>query len=276
MTRLGGFGVPGSGALVETTEAELLWGSDLGRLIAIRKSAVISGATRDSGNTPTTVLRPGLVLGKETASGEYSDYDPDATDGSQVAEAILATELRAQDFDANNADRVFGVIVGGLIKGGKLHGLDAQARKQLQASGRFIFDDDLFAKHSHLGSPYTNQQVTGDLTLTKADSGKRLICTTGDSDITLPELSEAGMVFQVLRASDHELAVISSEGDNMIVGNDLSADRITFTTAGEQVGAMVHVESIYVGTTLKWLTWLPIPAFGTGLTGGFTYAIVTA
>ena len=70
MTRLGGFGAPGVGALLETTERELLWGGDTGKLVAIYKNGIVDGSTRDSGNSPTTVLRPGLLLGKVTSTGK--------------------------------------------------------------------------------------------------------------------------------------------------------------------------------------------------------------
>ena len=105
-----------------------------------------------------------------------------------------------------------------------------------------------------LGPPLVNQEVTGDIALALTDHGKRLVCTTADCDVTLPAIATAhGFKIEVLRASDHELAIISAEGDNIIVGNDLSADSITWTTAGEQIGARAWVECITVGATEKWL-----------------------
>ena len=274
MTRAGGFGVGGVGSLTQTTETEILWGSDLGRLIVIRKSAVIDGATRDAGNTPTTVLRPGLILGKVTATGKYKEYDPDGSDGTQIAEAILPIELKATDFDANDADRHFGVIVGGLVRAGKLLLLDDQARTQMGTNGRFLFDDDLINKQSFLGVPWTNEQAIADTTLVAADTGKRFVATTADVDFTLPAIAN-GLAFKFLRASEHEMAIISAEGDNLIVGNDLAADSLTFTTAGDQIGVQVFAEALYVGTTLKWLVTYDIPPLGTGVTAGVILGIAT-
>ncbi len=46
-------------------------------------------------------LIAGTVLGKITASGKYKPYDNDATDGSEVAAAILV-----YDVDATSADKL--------------------------------------------------------------------------------------------------------------------------------------------------------------------------
>ena len=271
MTALGGWAKPGIGALLATTEREILWGTDDSRLLAIRKSAVISGATRDAGNSPTTILRAGLILGKVTSTGEYEEYDSDATDGTQIAEVILNREFRAQDFDANNVDRVAEVLAGGLVRADQLLLLDGQARQQL--SPRFLFDDDLFGRYTRLGMPLTNVQVTGNTTVTAAQTGSRFVSTGADVAFTLPTLA-IGLVYEFLMAADQELVVQSVAGDDIVVGNDLSADKVTFTTASEQIGALVRVESIYVTTTLKWLMTLPAAPFGTG-TATLTYGITS-
>ena len=272
-TLLGGWGVPGVGSALETTEQEILWGGQANN-IAIWKSAIIEGATRDAGASPTTILRPGLLLGQLDSNSKFTDYDPDAVDGSEKATAILGNELRAQDFNATDADRVFRVLVAGPVKASRIQGLDLQARKQL--APRFIFDDDIIGKHNfNLGSPWVNEEIMGDTTLTSADHGKRLVATTADVDITLPALAtNPGFTVEILRASDHELAIISAEGDNIIVGNDLSADSVTWTTASEQIGVRVQIEAIYVGTTPKWLLKYFEPVLGTEL-ATVTFAIAT-
>ena len=50
---------------------------------------VIDDATRDGGTAGggnATELKPGLVLGKVTATGKFKDYDYDGTDGTQLEE----------------------------------------------------------------------------------------------------------------------------------------------------------------------------------------------
>ena len=248
----GGWGIPGSGTITETSESEILWGGDAGKGLAVWKSAVIQGETRDSGNTPTTLLRPGLVLGQLSADSHFTDYDPDASDGSEIATAILGTEIRAQDFNATDQDRVFRVLVAGPVKAAMLNGLDDQARVQL--GPRFMFDDDLPGGHNFLGRALVSREVVTDTTLTAADNGKRIVCTTADCNITLPAIaSNVGFKVEIVRASEHELVITSPEGNNILGPNDASATTATWTTATNQIGVVAQIEHIWVGTTTKWL-----------------------
>jgi hypothetical protein len=101
--------------------------------------------------------------------------------------------------------------------------------------------------------------------VTAAENGSLLIYSNAASvTVTLPTIVP-GLSFDLLREGDEEFIVTSAEGDNVIVGNDLAADSITFTTAGNHIGAMVHVESIYVNGTPLWLLTLPNVPIGTGV-----------
>lgn len=272
MTYAGGLSVPGSGAAEYTFENEVRWGGDAGKGLNVHGNAQIVSTTVDATNSPTSILRPGLVMARLDASPEdWTDYDPDATDGSQIARGVLTEEVRMTDFSGTARNRVGRIMRLGLVRASRLYGLDLQARKQLKQA--FRFDDDVISGRSFLADPYVNEEVTSDTTLTAADAGKRLIATTADVDFTLPALAtNPGFSVEVLRASDHEMAVISAEGNNMIVGNDLSATSVTFTTAGDQIGVRCQIEAIYVGTTPKWLFKYFEPVLGTGL-GGVIYAI---
>jgi hypothetical protein len=281
LSAFGGFATPGQGAAVFTTEREIVaQGFDANQLVF--KSAIISGATRDAGNTPTTVLRPGLLLGRLDSGSEYEEWDADAADGTQNIGAVLWKELRAQDFDANNTDRAFTVLVGrGVLQASKLliqgsaligHVDEYLARRQL-AAANFQLDDDPFGYKAGQGNRMETVTGTTD-TLTADQNGMTLLYNNAASvTVTLPAIL-AGLAYDLIRAADEEFIVVSPTADNVIVGNDLSADGVTFTTASEQIGAHVRVESIYLGTTLKWLMTLPPHPFGTG-TATETYAINT-
>lgn len=150
MTALGGFGVPGVGSLDQTYEQEVLWGGDNGKGIALFKSAVIDGSARDAGNTPTTVLRPGLLLGKVTATGKLKQWDNAAVDGTETVYGVLLEQLKVVDEDGNNVDRVLRVLVWGPIKVRALliqgaafvgHADEAAARTELKAKN-FMLDDE--------------------------------------------------------------------------------------------------------------------------------------
>lgn len=281
MSGFGGWATPGFGAAAYTAEREILWGRDDQHLPVLFRNTIISGATRDAGNTPTTLLRRGLLLGKVDATGELEEWDADATDGTQNFISVLNCELRAQDFDANNIDRAFATLLRGpviasmlLIEGAAFvgHAHEFLARRVMVQAG-FIFDDD--PQGFFTGIAARTALVTGTTdTLTAAETGTRLFYNNAASvTVTLPAI-KPGLSFDLVRAADEELIIVSAEGDNVVVGNDLSADGITFTTASEHLGVAIHVESVYIGSTLKWLIYLPHVPFNTGV-NTLTFGIQT-
>lgn len=242
----GTFAVPGYGAIRETQESEIFWGpAGLRHFV----NAKINSATVDSGNTPTTLLRPGLVLGKITSSGEYVNYSPTATDGSQVAVAVLPIGLRMTDIDGTAESKDFTVCVCGNVKASFLINLDSQARKQMR--NNFLFDDDIPNKASFLGGCLREVAKTANYTVTAADNGT-LFTTVGASGsvtFTLPALA-AGLRYEFMAGADQNMVVMSAAGDDIITFNDLAADSLTFSTSGEKIGAWVALESNAAGT--KW------------------------
>jgi hypothetical protein len=281
MTRLGGFGVPGMGASDSISRRELLWGGDDSYHAALWKGGVISGAARDAGNTPTSVLRAGLVLGQLTSGGEHAEFNYDLADGSQNVAGVLDHELRMTDFDANNADRVTRILVRGPVKASMLliegsafvgHAAEYVARRQMHNSG-FIFDDDPMGYLTGLVPRVEHVTGTTD-SLTASQNGMTLFYNNAASvTVTLPAI-QAGLSFELRRVGDEEFVITSAEGDNIVFGNDLSGDSLTLTTAAEHLGAGVRVRSVLVSTTLKWLIELvPVP-LGVGL-DAWTYSIAT-
>lgn len=270
MSAPGGFAVPGFGAVLYTTEREILWGRDDQHLPLLYRNSIISGAARDAGNSPTTILRKGLVLGKVDASGELEEWDADASDGTQNIYAVLNREMRAQDFDANNVDRAYSTLLGApviaaqlLIQGSAFVGhIDEYlARRQMHAMG-FRFDDDPQGFKSGLIERYATVTGTTDA-LTADENGTILNYSNAASvTVTLPTI-QPGLEYTVIRSADEEFIVASAEGDNIVMGNDLSADSVTVTTAGEQIGASYTLKSVYFGTTLKWLIRINIVPFST-------------
>lgn len=279
----GGFGVGGVGADRTTFESELLWGAPHVRDGSIKKSVIISGAGRDAGNTITTNLRPGLILGKITATGLYVQLDADAADGTQFFGAVLDTEMRAIDIDGANANREFGMLVARApIKARRLfiegvafigHVDEFLLRRQMVAA-HFLFDDDPQGYLAGQGYRFETNTTTAH-TLVAADNGKTVAYSNVAAVlVTLPTI-QPGLEYDLLRVADEEIVVASAEGDNIIVGNDMSADSVTVTTGGQQIGQRFRIKSVYVATTLKWIIELPVQPFGTGLTGGFAYSIAS-
>lgn len=90
----------------------------------------ISSTALDSGHTSYTyVLRPGLVLGKITATGELAHYAPGAADGTETAYGILLNEvdLKGGDPNASSADKIGDVLLIGTVDSSKCILWDAAA-----------------------------------------------------------------------------------------------------------------------------------------------------
>jgi len=104
----------------------------------IEKGITVDNSARDSGNTPTTTLRPGLVMGKITASGKYAQYDDIAADGTEDAVGILKDQVKVVDSDGNASDAAAVIVIHGRVDESALIGVDAAAETDL--AGQIIFD----------------------------------------------------------------------------------------------------------------------------------------
>lgn len=245
-------GIPGQTDVRESDERSVLWFPAGGFAQHLFKTVRVDSTAVDSTNTPTSLLRPGLVVAELDSGDGWVDYDPDATDGSQQAAGILIEELYLLDPNSAAAsDRAFRVLIGGPVIADECFGLDQQSRKQLRAQG-VIFDDDLMK----YGVTTYRRVVpkTEAYTLTASDNGTLFTTSgaTGGVTFTLPDIA-VGLQFEFLNLEDQDMTVASAEGDNMVVIDDAEADSIAFSTASEKVGARVLVESIYDGSTLRWV-----------------------
>jgi len=234
---------PGLTTARETYEAEFRWGSQFQGVYA---NALIDGSTIDSGNSPTFELRPGLLLGQNLTTGKYKNYSPTATDGTEVAQAVLLEAIRMQDFSGNNVDRFYAVLAGGPVQASKIIGLDLHAR---QCMDKFIFDDSsgfLSIPGNHW-FPYKRFQTkTANYTAVLTDNFT-VFDNTGASaevDITLPAIAN-GLSFAIKAVVAQTFKFISNEGGN-IIGDTASRSNVSVAAIGG--GLMVYTNA--AGT--KW------------------------
>jgi hypothetical protein len=240
------------GAVKETAETNIQWNA--GRFMVFGSPEVLSGAARDSGNTPTTILRAGLVLGKIASSGKLAQYDPTATDGTQQAYAFMPFPMRMTDFDANDVDRTITPIIGGFVKASQVPNLDNKARADL--FGRVIFDDDLMGNRFGWRGPVAK---AADYTVTAADNGT-LFTTRGAAgavNFTLPAI-DRGLRYRFFNEAGQNMTITAATADTMVVFNDLAADSIAFSTASELIGGSVEV--IANDNETKWLVLVNLGA----------------
>lgn len=170
----------GVGDKVVSVERELQWSGLEGPAIMIGgKLATDTVDARSASDT--SKLQPGLVLGKKASGGEFTNYDPAATDGSEVAVAILGRHVNMKKLSDNAAAArdVGSLIVGGHIKSAQCGGLDGHAKSGL---AHISFDDQFYADQGfravyaitssttiaerHIGCLLTNRGASGTVTLT--------------------------------------------------------------------------------------------------------------
>ena len=233
--------VPGLTTSRETYEAEFRWGS---QFQGVFTNALIDGAARDNGNTPTYELRPGLLLGQVISTGKYKQYSPTATDGSEVAAAVLIEALRVQSFEGTDADRFYAVLVGGPVQGSKILNLDLMARQQMD---KFIFDDIFSIPGNHWFPWKRFQNKTADYTIV-ANDNYTMFDNTGASGtviLTLPAIAN-GYFFGLRAQAAQIFRFTSNEGSNVI---GTTATQTSVSVAA--IGGVIYVYTNPAGT--KWV-----------------------
>lgn len=236
----------GLGAAAETFEQAITWGP-LPYVISV-PAYIYSGAL-DPTNTPTTNLRPGLLMGVRDSDGQWSNYNPLATDGTEVAQGVLPVGLTMLDFLTNTGQsKIFGIIVGGKLQGVKVIGLDGMARAQL--ASRFIFDDNIpgspWFTFEDMQTKVANYSVLATDNFTVFDN----LGAVGPVTFTLPTIAN-GLQFNFRARAAQNLIVASAEGANMEALNNLVANSVAFQSGGAIIGGEFQIVSNIAGT--KWL-----------------------
>lgn len=237
--------VPGMGSPVEEFQSAFTWGP---AWMFQWQPGLIAAAAVDSGNSPTTTLRMGLIMGKITASGLWTNYSASATDGSQVAQGILAVGVRMTDVITGSTQQKFwAIMVAGAIKAANLINLDGQARVSL--ARQFLFDDDLGGRAFYPGYGKGFLAKATDYTVTANDNGTLFTTTgaTGAVIFTLPTLA-AGLSFGFYNTVNQNMTITSAAGNDIFALNDTAASSVAFSTGGQKVGASARVYSNPAGT----------------------------
>lgn len=227
-------------------------------------AGVIDSATVDAGNTPTTLLRAGLLMGRISTTRKLTTWNPapDGTDdGSEnLFGVLLATQ---QTTIAGTATARIGhvlvagnVIASGLVIPGEasagINGTDGELRVRNQLAGRFITDDE----------PYTlgvgrwrvkTVPSNASYTVAESDNGTWFIVegAAGATTFTLPALTTAkrsGFNIRITNAVGQNLTIAAPGSDDTLVAfNDLTADSVVLSTAGELIGGTFEILGITSG-----------------------------
>jgi hypothetical protein len=249
----GAFLTPGMLAELFEVQPDLtnvFWGRLDHQVISFNE--VVDGAARDAGNTGyTDTLRPGLVLGKVTATGKVKQFDPAATDGSEVPYGVLLIAQKTTRLGSNQ-DRLIGqVLRGGCLKVKGLcladsatYGLVGHAQEfavRHAFYNMFKFDDSVVGYDAQRFTSFVAK--TGNYTLVDADAGKMFtnLGAAGAVTFTLPATPKAMQAFWFRAVANQNLIVAVSGGDKLLINNDTAADSVAVQTASNIIGNGFYV-----------------------------------
>lgn len=240
-----GTDLPGPGAVSITNERSALLGPITWYLL---KGIVINGtAASDAGNTPTTELRHGLLMGQRTSDGFYANYNPQGTDGTQNVHGFLWEARTTIDTDGLTVNRTAQLVVAAYVRASQLILLDEQARRQMQ--GRFIFDDRL---PGVIGGFRQTLAKTANYAVVAGADNDTIFTTTGNAGaitFTLPAAA-VGNRFRFVNTVGQNMTVTAAAG-KLITFNNAAATSVTFSTAGNLIGGAVEIVCDDTGT--KWI-----------------------
>lgn len=222
--------------------------------------AVIDGSSRDAGNTGyTDTLRPGLLMGKVTSGSDvnkYKQWDPTATDGTQIIAGILAHPIKMQ-YNSTDYDRLLGgwlCVAGGIrAKGLVVASLTEQGISGINEEWNIRRQMDRFFQFDDRPQGVTNgAQITktADATLTEAETGSViLVAGSGAVNLTLPATAKRNLEYTIINTVNQNLTITAGTADTIIAYNDIAADTVALSTAGELIGGSFKV----IGNGSKWI-----------------------
>jgi hypothetical protein len=145
-----GLATPGVGTVRRSQTNQFLWGGPQAQVLEM--GFQIDPTSVDSGSNNTKVLRPGLAMGRITATGLLKQFDNAAVDGTQNLVGFLKEETPL--IDGYGMNYALGaqqqVIVAGpvkaksvLIGGVTLIGVASEAAIRTKIRVRFPIDDEI-------------------------------------------------------------------------------------------------------------------------------------
>lgn len=240
----GVFAPPGFQSAVETFENQF-WMQNW--LQMKRLPVVVSGASRDTGNTPNTkLLRMGLAMGgpiDASATDEYQvkQWDITATDGSQYFLGFLLYSLTMYDQLAADQDRYCDLMIGGsvysdriIIPGETNQGVTGNNANLLVSLAQQRFTFDKHVKHVIPKFPLPPIVLgTSPVTLTAAHQGRIFLNTGagGAKTVNLPAPLPGLGPFRFHANVDQDI-VLDAGAATFIAPGNVAADTITIATAG--------------------------------------------
>lgn len=248
--------VPGFSAIKETEEVQLWATGPDNNHLRFEQKVKLKSSIVDAGNTPTTTIRGGNVIGLRDSDGLGYVYDADATNGDQKVIGVLPKHLSMLDRDGTAEDKFTKLMTAGILKNfGDLVGEDKHVAAVLARIGfRFAqLDPHGSCFGLHFKARYFKAT---DYTLVDGDHGCWFIATAA-CNFTLPSLATVGPGYQVLLYNGAAATMVITGAANTIVSGDAGgalSTTLTWSTANAQMGGQALMTSDYAadGGSLVW------------------------
>lgn len=257
--------LPGFQDAILSEEVQVWFVGDGGQSSVVRlglTGAQIKSSVTDSGNTPTTTIRGGNLMAKQTSDGLLYKYSANADDGTQFVQGVLEKHTSMLDSNgvAANKAPVGGILRRGLFHYGDLLGYDLHSLGVLARRG-CLFDKDSVGSYGagmleqSLGSSFK----ATDYTVLTTDNGCFLKATAA-ATFTLPTLAAAmvGFTVRIMQMANANL-IITAAADTIIYDDTSNGKATTFTwsTANQKMGAGCVMQAGYSDASGT-LAWLPL------------------
>lgn len=268
-----GYATPGIGASVFSQSNQFMWGGTRAEVIEMEYQ--IDSSARDAGSNNTAVLRPGLAMGKITATGLLKELDVAASDGSQNFVGFLKEETPLINTFGQAQTAFAPVVVKApvkakniLYKGVTIVGHASESTIRAKIRPRFLLDDEEASQAYAALNVFTQRtrvtaaQVNAGFTLLPAVAGLKyrlndvslvaiggnasgattvdILGTQSTSSVKLLAGAVAGLTqSSVLRAGAANGAVLADGAS--FVPNDVNT-AITIGKTGSNLATSTHVD----------------------------------
>jgi hypothetical protein len=241
---------------VTILDSSLAWGGTFGRPEWQWNygNKRISGAARDAGNTPTTTLRAGLLMGCVTSGNLWKEWNPSGTDGSQWLRGILLSAVDTQRGGSNQNRFIGNIAQFGAFKGSKilipgeadygLVGKDLEFMVRNAFTGQFRLDD-----FNQEGFRQITIATSTTLDYTYHNAVIDNIGAAGAVTLTLPT-PRRGFRLRIIQQGGQNIVLNSSASNEFIPQSGTPATSITIASTvygmSELVGLSTSLYSINV------------------------------
>lgn len=249
--------LPGiSPAALTAFTSQLWWGQD--PRPHYFTAAQVSSTAVDAGNSPTSTLRAGLLMGIENTNNRWKEWNPTGTDGSEVIRGVLCWSVSTLNINSTAEHKYIGwVATWGnfqsrrlIIPGGANPSIIGDQWEYLirrQMRQMFKLDDQYLSPALQPGD--VKRIVTGDLNVTYAMNGYQFITTgaAGAVNFTLPANPYQGLIYEFIGGANQNITVTAATGDTITTVNDLQADSVAASTASQLIGSRIRLEGLNSG-----------------------------